>query len=58
MKISLQILIYLVIALISIAIIATSPIFGGLIILAFLVLWLIPILIQKITEIINHVDKE
>ena len=53
-----KILIYLVVVSISIAIITTSPILGGLIILAFLVLWLIPTLVQKIAEIINYVDKE
>ena len=47
-----------VIVLLSIAITITSPILGGLIILAFLVLWLIPTLAQKIAEIINYVDKE
>ena len=56
MKISLQILIYLVIALISIVIIATSPIFGGLIILAFTVFRVIPVLINQILEIKNNID--
>jgi hypothetical protein len=54
----LKILIYLVVVAISIAIITTSPILGGLIILAFTVFCVIPVLIQKITEIINYVDKE
>ena len=53
-----KILIYLAVVSISIAIITTSPILGRLIIVAFIVLWLIPILIQKITEIINYVDRE
>ena len=54
----LKISIYLVVVAISIAIITTSPILGGLIILAFLVLWLIPTLVQKIADIKNYVDKE
>ena len=54
----LKILIYLVVVAISIAIITTSPIFGRLIIVAIIVLWLIPTLVQKIAEIINYVDKE
>ena len=54
----LKILIYLVVALISIVIITTSPILGGLLILAFTVFRLIPTLVQKITDIKNYVDKE
>ena len=54
----LKILIYFVVVAISIAIITTSPIFGRLIIVAIIVLWLIPTLVQKIAEIINYVDKE
>ena len=56
MKISLQILIYLVITLISIAIITTSPIFGGLIILAFTFLYAIPTLVKEILEIKKNID--
>lgn len=56
MKISLQILIYLVIALISIAIIATSPILGGLIIISFTVLIVIPTLVEQIKEIKKNID--
>ena len=58
MKISLQILIYLVTALISIAIIATSPIFGGLIILAFTVFRILPVLINQIKEIKKNIDNK
>ena len=58
MKISLQILIYLVIAFISIVIIATNTILGGLIIISYTVFCVIPTLVQKIAEIINYVDKE
>ena len=53
----LKILIYLVVVAISIAIITTSPIFGGLIILAFTVLYAIPILVEQIKEIIKNIDK-
>lgn len=58
MKISLQILIYLVTASIAIVIIATSTIFGGLIILAFLLFCLIPILIEQIREIKKNIDNK
>ncbi len=54
----LKILIYLVVVAISIAIITTSPILGGLIIISYTVFCVIPVLAQKITEIINYVDKE
>ena len=54
----LKILIYFVVVTISIAIITTSPIFGRLIIVAVIVLWLIPTLVQKIADIKNYVDKE
>ena len=53
-----KIIIYLVVVAISIAIITTSPIFGRLIIVAIIVFWLIPTLIQKIADIKNYVDKE
>jgi len=56
MKISLQILIYLVITLISIVIITTSPIFGRLIILAFTFLYAIPTLVKEILEIKKNID--
>ena len=53
----LKILIYLVVVAISIAIITTSPMLGGLIILAFTVLYAIPILVEQIKEIIKNIDK-
>ena len=56
MKISLQILIYLVITLISIVIITTSPIFGRLIILAFTFLYASPTLVKEILEIKKNID--
>ena len=52
----LKILIYLVVVLISIAIITTSPIFGGLIILAFTVFRILPVLINQILEIKKNID--
>ena len=58
MKILLQILIYLVVALISIAIITTSPILGGLIILAFTVFRILPVLINQIKEIKKNIDNK
>ena len=54
----LKILIYLVVVAISIAIITTSQILGGLIIISYTVFYVIPTLVQKIAEIINYVDKE
>ena len=54
----LKILIYLVVVAISIAIITTSPVLGGLIIISYTVFCVIPTLVQKIAEIINYVDKE
>ena len=53
----LKILIYLVVVAISIAIITTSPMLGGLIILAFTFLYVIPILVNEIKEIIKNIDK-
>ena len=52
----LKILIYLAVVLISIAIIATSPIFGGLIIISFTFFKVIPILVNQILEIKNNID--
>ena len=46
-----------VIVLLSIAITITSPILGGLIILAFTFLYVIPILVNEIKEIIKNIDK-
>ena len=54
----LKISIYLVVVAISIAIITTSPIFGRLIIVAFIVLWLIPTLVEQIKEIKNNIDNK
>ena len=54
----LKILIYLVVVAISIAIITTSPILGGLIIISYTVFYVIPTLVQKIADIKNYVDKE
>ena len=47
----------IIVLLISFAIIFTKPFLGGLIILAFLVLYLIPILVEQIKEIKNNIDK-
>ena len=52
-----QLFLTIIILLISIAIIYTSPFLGGLIILAFLVLTIIPILVNEIKEIIKNIDK-
>jgi len=52
-----QLFLTIIILLISIAIIFTSPMLGGLIILAFLVLCIIPILVNEIKEIIKNIDK-
>lgn len=52
-----QLIFTIIILLISITIIATNPFFGALIILAFLVLTVIPILIEQIKEIKNNIDK-
>ena len=53
----LKILIYLVVVAISIAIITTSPMLGGLIIFAFTFLYILPILVNEIKEIIKNIDK-
>lgn len=52
-----QLFLTIIVLLISIAIIFTSPVLGGLLILAFLVLTIIPILIKEILEIIKNIDK-
>ena len=52
-----QLYLTIIVLLFSIAIIYTSPFLGGLIILAFLVLYLIPILVKQILEIIKNIDK-
>ena len=53
-----QLFLTVIVLLISIAITMTSPILGGLIILAFLVLYLIPILVNEIKEIIKNIDNK
>ena len=47
----------IIVTLISIAIIATNAILGGLLILAFLVLYVIPVLVNEIKKIIKSIDK-
>ena len=53
-----QLFLTVIVLLISIAIIFTDPILGGLIILAFLVLYVIPILVNEIKEIKNNIDNK
>lgn len=53
-----QLFLTIIVLLFSIAIIFTSPVLGGLIILAFLVLYLIPILVEQIKEIIKNIDNK
>ena len=52
-----QLFLTVIILLISIAITITNPVLGGLIIFAFLVLTIIPILVNEIKEIIKNIDK-
>ena len=52
-----QLFLTIIVLLISIAIIFTSATLGGLLILAFLVLYLIPILVKEILEIKKNIDK-
>ena len=52
-----QLFLTVIVLLISIAIIFTNPVLGGLIILAFLVLCIIPILVKEILEIKKNIDK-
>ena len=52
-----QLFLTIIVLLISIAIIFTSPVLGGLLILAFLVLYVIPILVKEILEIKKNIDK-
>ena len=52
-----QLFLTVIVLLISIAITITNPVLGGLIILAFLVLYVIPILVNEIKEIIKNIDK-
>ena len=51
-------ILHIIVMLISIAIIATNAILGGLIIIAFLFLYLIPILIKQIEEFKNNIDNK
>ena len=53
-----QLFLTIIVLLISIAIIFTNAILGGLLILAFLVLYLIPILVEQIKEIKNNIDNK
>lgn len=52
-----QLFLTIIVLLFSIAIIFTSPFLGGLIIFAFTFLYLIPILVNEIKEIIKNIDK-
>ena len=52
-----QLFLTIIILLISIAIIFTNPVLGGLIILAFTFLYILPILVNEIKEIIKNIDK-
>lgn len=53
-----QLILTIIVLLFSIAIIYTSPFLGGLIILAFLVLTVIPILVNEIKEIKKNIDNK
>lgn len=53
-----QLFLTIIVLLISIAIIFTNAILGGLLILAFLVLYVIPILVNEIKEIKNNIDNK
>ena len=53
-----QLFLTIIIFLISIAIIFTSPVLGGLLILAFLVLTIIPILVKQVLEIKKNIDNK
>ena len=53
-----QLFLTVIVLLISIAIIFTDPVLGGLIILAFTVLYILPILINEIKEIIKNIDNK
>ena len=52
-----QLFLTVIVLLFSIAITITSPILGGLIILAFTFLYILPILVNEIKEIIKNIDK-
>jgi len=51
-----QLFLTIIILLFSIAIIITNPMLGGLIILAFTFLYVIPILVEQIKEIKKNID--
>ena len=53
-----KLILTIIVLLISIAIVYTSPFLGGLLILAFLVLTVIPILVEQIKEIKNNIDNK
>ena len=52
-----QLFLTVIVLLFSIAIIITNPVLGGLIILAFTFLYILPILVNEIKEIIKNIDK-
>ena len=53
-----QLFLTITVLLISIAIIFTNPVLGGLIIFAFLVFCIIPILVEQIKEIKKNIDNK
>ena len=57
LKLMEQLFLTVIVLLISIAIIFTDPMLGGLIIFAFTFLYVIPILVNEIKEIIKNIDK-
>jgi len=52
-----QLFLTVIVLLISIAIIFTNSMLGGLIIFAFTFLYILPILVNEIKEIIKNIDK-
>ena len=53
-----QLFLTVIVLLISIAIMITSPVLGGLIIFAFTFLYILPILVNEIKEIIKNIDNK
>ena len=53
-----QLFLTVIILLISIAIIYTNPVLGGLIIFAFTFLYILPILVEQIKEIKKNIDNK
>jgi len=53
-----QLFLTVIVLLISIAITITSPKLGGLIILAFTFLYILPILVEQIKEIKKNIDNK